>query len=113
MVSYKEESMTLLKREALQRAGNYKFMALVGTDNAWKTVKAVLETEEGPNQLQENCVLCTWARNTITVKATRVRSAANIQLEVKRVVRLEVQLRQRVAKKGFYTVTSLWPPTGF
>lgn len=41
------------------------------------------------------------------MKATRLRSAANTQLNVKVVIKIDVQLRQREAEMGFQVVGSL------
>lgn len=54
--------------------------------------------------METDCIPSAWAESAVTMKATRLQSAANTQLEVKRGIKLEVQLGQRLAKVGFVLV---------
>lgn len=107
MASCKDKAMDLRKGKNLLKPINHKDKASVGINSAWKVVTAVLDTGAGWKLLKENCLLQEWVRNVILMKATRLRSAANKQLEVNELVRMGAQLGQRVAEEGFRIVTNL------
>lgn len=92
MARRKEKAMSVLKRKALLRARNYKKKVSIGNKEVPKMLTAILNTGAGPNLLKENCLLRAWAGHAFTVKAKRLRAAANTQRKVKGVVRLAVQL---------------------
>lgn len=82
-------------------------MASVGSIEVWKTVNAVLDTGAGPKLVKTDCLLLAWAGNVVTMNATPLRSAANTQLETKKVVWLHCLLGQRIAEMGFLIETYL------
>lgn len=57
----------------------------------------------------ENYLPQAWTRRASTMKATSLRSATNTRLGGKRMIYLEVQLKQRIAKPSFLIVTSPAP----
>lgn len=66
-----------------------------------------MDTEAGPNLVKKSCLSRPWADNAVKMETTRFRSAASTQLEVKKLSRLDGQLRQSVAEVGFLVVTNL------
>lgn len=103
----KKETMALSKGEVLPRARNYKVKASVSIERVQTTATIVVDTRPGPNLLTKSCLPQTWASHTIRMKAAHLRSAASTQLEVKRVILLEVQLGQGLAEASFLLVTIL------
>lgn len=71
------------------------------------TVTAVIDTRAGSNLVKTDCKPRAWAGNVVTTRATCWRSATNTHLEVKGVIRYEVQPEQEVAKVGFTVVTDM------
>lgn len=80
MESCIEKALAGSKEEALWKAKDCKAKALVRIERKWKVVRAVLDTGAGPNMLKETCLPRARARHAVTVKATRLRSAADTQL---------------------------------
>lgn len=54
-----------------------------------------------------DCLPRAWAKNDVTMKATRLKCAASTQLAMKEETKLEVQLEQRIAEVGFLVVNNL------
>lgn len=106
MASCKEYATALLKGKALLSARNFMTEASVRIERVRKTVNEILDTGAGPNLLKEICLPRDLIRHAGTIKVTRLRSAANTQLEVKAVIRMEVQMRQIIVATGFLIVTN-------
>lgn len=68
---------------------------------------AVLDTGAGPNLVRKGYLSRAWSRNSVLIKTTCLQSAANVQQEVKVVIKLDVQLGQKVAEASFLEVTKL------
>lgn len=107
IASRKKEAMALLNKNTLLRIGNYKNKATLGIVRAWKRVTNISVRRAGPKLSKENCLRRAWARNGVTMKATCLQFAAHTRLELKRIIRLEVQLEQRIASESFLIVTNL------
>lgn len=80
MDRYKEEAVALLKGETHLRTRNNKVKASVETKWVSIILTAILDTDAGPNLLKKKFLPLSWARHTVTVKATRLRAAANTRL---------------------------------
>lgn len=70
---------------------NYMVRVTIGTDDMKETVSDDLDTKTGPNLVKVNCPPRARAGNAVTLNATRLQSAADTQLELKDVVKLNVQ----------------------
>lgn len=68
---------------------------------------ATLDTEAGLNLLKKNCLSRVFTKHAVSMKVTRLRSAANTKQKENRVTRQRVQLDQRTAKTVFLIVTDL------
>lgn len=90
MTTCKKEAMTLLKRKALLNTRNYTVKTSAGVRRVRKLLTAIMHTGTGPSLLKRNCLLRAWARQIVTLMATRLRFAVNKQLETNGVIRLDV-----------------------
>lgn len=86
------------------RSRNYMVTASVGIKRIKSMLTVILDTAAGLNLLKESCMSRACARHAVTMKRTRLRAAANTQLNDKEVIRLEVQLGRRIADTSFSLV---------
>lgn len=107
MVSCKKKAMALLKGKALLKTRNYRVKASVRIGRVWKTLTAVLDRDASSNKSKGYFLPRARARHAVTIKATRLRSAAYTQLVENGVVHLEVELGQLTAKTNFLIVPNL------
>lgn len=86
----KEETMTSLKRKSLLRMKRLQIQSFSRLQSSMKNGDCFIKHSEGPNLLKKICLPPAWVRDVVTMKTRRLRSAANTQLEVNKVLRLKV-----------------------
>lgn len=82
-------------------------MALVEMKEVLNMASAVTDTGAGLNLLKRNCPPQNWTRHAVTMEATRLKYVAITEPDVIELIRLGLQLEQRIAKTSFSKATTL------